>query len=136
MEWLVANANNATTDVPLTIRDGTKILIVYPGTAGIRVQAGASDTGHTLANGDWITVTVTRMGEGICIHVGPHLVHAYSYASLTADATNAGEFRLGNSSTGARTATIRSFHLNIGAVNDAPPEYLFRGTYSGRLNAP
>lgn len=135
MEWKIANTNTAGTDVPLTIRDGTRRLIIYPSSAGLRVEAGAAGD-HGLTNGDWATITVTRIYEGIYIECGPHLVFGLTYASLTSDATSQGEIRLGNSTTAARTTTIRSFRLNIGAINSAPASHTFKGTYSGRLNAP
>jgi hypothetical protein len=81
---------------------------------------------------DWFIWTVRRSGNRIYFWEGPRLIWVYPYASLTADATNAGLVRLGTSTAASRTTQIRGFWAKFGSVNDAPPDYTFRTTYFGR----
>jgi hypothetical protein len=117
----------------LVIRDGTRRISVFPTATGITNETTTnSELPMSHVVNDWFIWTVRRSGNRIYFWEGPRLIWVYPYASLTADATNAGLVRLGTSTAASRTTQIRGFWAKFGSVNDAPPDYTFRTTYFGR----
>ena len=117
----------------LVIRDGTRRISVFPTATGITNETVTnSELPMSHVVNDWFIWTVRRSGNRIYFWEGPRLIWVYPYASLTADATNAGLVRLGTSTAASRTTQIRGFWAKFGSVNDAPPDYTFRTTYFGR----
>ena len=117
----------------LVIRDGVRRISVFPTATGITNETTTnSELPMSHVVNDWFIWTVRRSGNRIYFWEGPRLIWVYPYASLTADATNAGLVRLGTSTSASRTTQIRGFWAKFGSVNDAPPDYTFRTTYFGR----
>jgi len=114
------------------IRDGTKRISLYPSTSGVILEAGLMELLMPHAVNDWFIWTIRRSGTRVYFWSGPRMLYAYSYASLTADATLSGSVRLGTSTSATRTTQIRGWWVKFGSVNDAPPDYTFRTTYFGR----
>jgi hypothetical protein len=135
-EIKAADLGTTAVSIPLTVRDGTKNLSLRPSSSGLRIYNGSSTAAAILATsmsaGDWITYTIRREGDVVYLYDGPFLVHMALYSSFPSDTALAGQVRLGNSDTAAKTATIRRFSLYTGGVNTTPPSYTMRGTTHGR----
>jgi len=114
------------------IRDGTKRISIYPSTSGLVLEAGLMELLMPHAVNDWFIWTIRRSGTRVYFWSGPRMLYAYSYASLTADASLSGSVRLGTSTSATRTTQIRAWSVKFGSVNDAPPDYTLRTTYFGR----
>lgn len=135
-EIKAADVGTSNADIALTIRDGTKLIGLKPDTAGLRLQGTSTSSAammpHAITSGDWLTYWVRRVGDVLFYGIGPDTLHMQLYTTLLISSAEPGTVRLGNQTTGAKTATVRSFSILTGAVQEAPPSYTYRGTVHGR----